>query len=196
MTKKISKKQGRHIFVLLFGIAATAAFFIVLNRSDIAIDYMKKGLCLSGGGIKGAAHIGAIKAFEEEKIEFDCLAGTSSGSIVACLLACGYNSEEIYDFFKKYGKNIKYIDWKNVFKILYGVIFKRKLIITGLNSGEVIEKLINKACNEKNIYNINDIKKELLIPAIDVNTGKVIVFNSCKIDIENRNEKFISNAPI
>lgn len=37
-----------------------------------------KGLCLAGGGIKAAAHIGAIEAFEEEGIEFDYIAGTSS----------------------------------------------------------------------------------------------------------------------
>ena len=48
---------------------------------------MKYGLCLSGGGIKGAAHIGAIKAFEEEHIKFDYISGASSGSIVATLYA-------------------------------------------------------------------------------------------------------------
>ena len=37
-----------------------------------------KGLCLSGGGIKAAAHIGAIEALEEEGIEFDYVSGTSS----------------------------------------------------------------------------------------------------------------------
>ena len=45
-----------------------------------------KGLCLAGGGIKGAAHIGAIEALTEEGIKFDYIAGTSSrkysGSIV------------------------------------------------------------------------------------------------------------------
>ena len=46
---------------------------------------MKLGLCLSGGGVKGAAHIGVLKAFEEENINFDYLAGTSSGSIIATL---------------------------------------------------------------------------------------------------------------
>ena len=65
---------------------------------------MKLGICLAGGGIKGVAHIGAIKAMEEENIKFDCFAGTSSGSIVAALLACGYSSNEIYEFFKKYAK--------------------------------------------------------------------------------------------
>lgn len=48
---------------------------------------MKIGLCLAGGGIKGAAHIGAIKALEEEHIRFNCVAGTSAGSIVATLYA-------------------------------------------------------------------------------------------------------------
>ena len=34
---------------------------------------MKVGLCLSGGGIKGAAHIGVIRALEEENIKIDCI---------------------------------------------------------------------------------------------------------------------------
>ena len=56
---------------------------------------MKKGLCLAGGGVKGAAHIGAIKALEEANIKFDCVGGTSSGSIVACLYACGFSADEM-----------------------------------------------------------------------------------------------------
>lgn len=38
----------------------------------------KVGLCLAGGGVKGAAHIGAIKAFEEANMKFDYIGGTSS----------------------------------------------------------------------------------------------------------------------
>lgn len=157
---------------------------------------MKLGICLAGGGIKGVAHIGAIKAMEEENIKFDCFAGTSSGSIVAALLACGYNSNEIYEFFKKYAKNVKYIDWKNVLKIVYGVIFKRKLIVNGLNSGEIIEKIMKKACDLKGIHNISDLDKELLIPAVDAESGKVFVFNSCNIRKETEEEKFISEASL
>lgn len=157
---------------------------------------MRTGLCLSGGGIKGAAHIGAIKAFEEENIKFDSVAGTSAGSIVATLYACGYSSNEIYSLFEKYGKDVKYIDWKNIFKIILGLIFKRTLVIKGLNSGEVIEKIVNKACNEKGFYNINQIPKELLIPTIDSDSGKVYIFNSAGIDAEDNNEKYISEMPI
>ena len=38
----------------------------------------KIGLCLAGGGVKGAAHIGAIKAMEENNIKFEYVGGTSS----------------------------------------------------------------------------------------------------------------------
>ena len=55
------------------------------------------GLCLAGGGIKGICHVGAIKAFEEEGIKFDCISGTSSGSIVASMYAAGLTSDEMYD---------------------------------------------------------------------------------------------------
>ena len=58
---------------------------------------MKLGLCLAGGGVKGAAHIGVLKAFEEENIKFNYIAGTSSGSIVSALYACGFSADEIYN---------------------------------------------------------------------------------------------------
>ena len=157
---------------------------------------MNLGLCLAGGGIKGAAHIGVIKALEEQNIEFDSVAGTSSGSIVATLYACGYSADEIYKLFQKYSSKMKKIDLKNILKIIYGVIFKGKLIINGLNSGEIIENIVNKACEYKGIYNINQMKKKLLIPTIDSETGKVYVFNSCGINYENKQEKYISDISI
>ena len=68
---------------------------------------MKLGLSLAGGGIKGFAHIGAIKALEESGVKFDYISGTSSGSIVAMLYACGYSTDEIYMIFKKNVKKNK-----------------------------------------------------------------------------------------
>lgn len=151
---------------------------------------MKNGLCLAGGGVKGAAHIGAIKALEEENIKFQYIGGTSSGSIVACLYACGFTSDEMYEIFKKYCKKIKYVDLENIIKLILGLIFTGKITITGLNSGKQVEKLINKVCNKKEIYNINDIKMPLVIPSVDLCNGEVVCFTSCR----HRNE--ISDSTI
>jgi len=61
---------------------------------------MKTGLVLSGGGVRGVAHIGAIKALEEYGIYPSHIAGTSAGAIVGALYAGGHTWEDILDFFK------------------------------------------------------------------------------------------------
>mgnify|MGYP004651069925 FL=1 len=147
------------------------------------------GICFSGGGIKGVAHIGALKALEEENIKFDYIAGTSSGSIVACLYSIGYNSNEIYEIFKKYINKINYFEIKNIIKLISGILIKRKIIITGLNSGKKIEKLINRECAKKEINNINQINKKLLIPCVNLKNGDVHIFSS----IKNKNRKEYSD---
>ncbi|MDE5830904.1 MAG: patatin-like phospholipase family protein, partial [Clostridia bacterium] len=83
---------------------------------------MKIGLSLAGGGVKGAAHIGVLKAFEEKNIKIDYIAGTSSGSIVSTLYAVGYKPNEIYDIFKKYCKEINYVSILNILKLIAGLI--------------------------------------------------------------------------
>lgn len=57
----------------------------------------KVGLVLSGGGAKGAAHIGVIKALEENGIPIDYITGTSMGAIVGGLYAMGYSPEEMLE---------------------------------------------------------------------------------------------------
>lgn len=90
----------------------------------------------------------------------------------------GYKPDEIFYLFKKYSKKIKYIDFKTVLKLIYGLIFKQKILIDGLNNGEIIENLINKKCLEKNIKKISDVKMPLIIPTVDLHTGKVYCFSS------------------
>ena len=55
---------------------------------------MKIGLVLSGGGARGIAHLGVIKALQELGIRFDQIAGTSAGAITGALLAQGYTPDE------------------------------------------------------------------------------------------------------
>lgn len=59
----------------------------------------KVGLVLSGGGAKGIAHVGVIKALEDNDIPIDYVTGTSMGSIVGSLYAIGWSPEKMYDFF-------------------------------------------------------------------------------------------------
>ncbi len=68
----------------------------------------KVGLVLSGGGARGAAHIGVLKVLEKEHIIVDYIAGTSMGAVVGGLYASGLSPEEIE-------KELELVDWKDIF---------------------------------------------------------------------------------
>lgn len=64
-----------------------------------AQDNQTLGLTLSGGGAKGLAHIGVLKALEQENIPIDYICGTSMGAIIGGLYASGYSVDEIENIF-------------------------------------------------------------------------------------------------
>lgn len=67
----------------------------------------KVGLVLSGGGAKGLAHIGVLKALEENNIPVDYITGTSMGGIVGAMYAAGYSPSEI----EKVALGADFQDW-------------------------------------------------------------------------------------
>ena len=82
--------------------------FITRKRKNT----LRLGLALGSGGAKGMAHLGALKAFEEEGIRFDVVAGTSIGSIVGALYAKGYSSSDMVEIVqslsvKEFSKNLR-----------------------------------------------------------------------------------------
>lgn len=82
------------------------------------------GLVLSGGGAKGVAHIGAIRALEEAGIPIDYIAGTSAGAIVGGLYASGYSTEQMEDIFL----SDEFMDWINGrIDDVYSYAFKEEL---------------------------------------------------------------------
>jgi NTE family protein len=71
----------------------TVVFLLLLSQS--VVYSQKVAVVLSGGGAKGACHVGLLKALEENDIPIDYIAGTSMGAIVAGLYAAGYSPEEM-----------------------------------------------------------------------------------------------------
>jgi NTE family protein len=62
------------------------------------LQAQKVALVLSGGGSRGLAHVGVLKALEDNKVPIDCIAGTSMGAIVGGLYASGFSPDEIEAF--------------------------------------------------------------------------------------------------
>ena len=71
--------------------------FLILSCSIIFSESQKSniGLVLSGGGVKGLAHLGTLQIIDSLNIPIDYISGTSIGAIAAALYATGHSAEEI-----------------------------------------------------------------------------------------------------
>lgn len=158
---------------------------------------MKLGLALSGGGIRGIAHAGALKALEDNKITVDIIGGTSSGALVASLYAMGYSPYYIYLLFKRYAKDIVGINSSPVISGIGNFFKSKKVSMTGLKTGESIEEAYNNLALRNGIKKINDIKKmPIVIPAVDIKESKEYVFtNRIPIDTKQK-DKYINDISI
>ena len=81
--------------------AAVAIVVARFHRIDLSLGRAgrrppeRSALLLSGGGARGGAHVGILKALEELDVPVDYIAGTSMGAIIGGLYASGYSAEEI-----------------------------------------------------------------------------------------------------
>ncbi|HCE55886.1 MAG TPA: patatin [Lutibacter sp.] len=119
---------------------------------------MSIGLALAGGGMKGIAHIGAIKALEENNIHPTHISGSSVGAIVGAFYASGYSPEEMVAFFKK-------IPLFNPNR--YG--FGKPGLINTENFYEDFKKYFPDD-------NFNALQKKLFITAVDMLNGSIKIF--------------------
>ena len=83
--------------------------FVGVAHAAPTEDRPRIGLVLSGGGARGAAHIGVIRALEEMQIPIDAVAGTSMGAVVGGLYCAGLSGAEIEQVFRK-------LDWQDLFR--------------------------------------------------------------------------------
>lgn len=156
---------------------------------------MKLGLALSGGGIRGVVHIGVLKALEENDIKVDIIGGTSSGSLVAALYALGYSPVHIYHLFKRYGKVITNLGTGAVINSFGSYIINKKVNVSGINDGKIIEQLYNQFANKKEVYKMSDLKMKIVIPTTDIKNGKEYIFTN-KIPNGKNKEKYITDVPV
>ena len=136
------------------------------------------GLALAGGGTRGAVHVGVLTALEENGLLPTQVAGASAGSIVAGLYASGMDIGKMRDtvrWLAAHGEN--YIDPNIIGVILFlpQVLLHRKTSLMGLIKGN---RLSDFLCDLTEGIEIQDCKKGLLIPAVDINSGNTAVFTN------------------
>ncbi len=132
-----------------------------------------KYTCLFGGGaIRGIAYVGTIRALEELGVEYDIIGGSSVGSIIAALVACGYKSYELENFFMK-------VNFELFRDIHLG--FNKSF---ALSKGEIFLDWLNELLKNKveNIHGKNvqfkDIEKELVIVSTNIKNFSPQIFSS------------------
>lgn len=115
----------------------------------------KIGLVLGGGGARGAAYIGVLKALEENNIKFDFIVGTSIGSVAGAALAYGVSSTELFDIAKT-------LSTKDI---------KPNLIPFMPSSTDGIAKMCERIFKDKSIT-FEDLKTTFCAVATDLRTGE------------------------
>src|ERR1700754_1937451 len=121
---------------------------------------MKIGLALSGGGARGIAHIGVIKALEELNIKPDVISGTSAGSIVGVLYASGMRPNEIFDV----------VSHLSIFKSV-----KIAWAWSGLLKMEGLQALLTKHIPDNTFESL---KIPLTVAATEIRLGEIRYFSS------------------
>ena len=149
----------------------------------------KLGLALSGGGIKSYGEIGVFQVFEENEIFFDGFAGTSMGSIIAAFMACGLNSEEI---------KRRMLDLES--EIIKEKLFKTKNLeliplfmkqTEGFINSNPFEAKLKKHFDELNIKLIAELPKLFVCVAVDLISGKPVLFTNDPKSFEKSKEYII-----
>ena len=145
---------------------------------------MKANLVCKGGGVKGIALVGAISHLEQQGYEWNNLAGTSAGSMVAALLAVGYNSKEIKEIL--YEVDFNNFNGNSSPSFFYLSEITRLLVKKGIHSGEYIEDFMREKLKAKGKLKFRDISKngesKLKIIASDVTRKKLLILPDDLVD--------------
>jgi len=121
------------------------------------------GLALGGGGARGYAHLGVLKALQEANIPVDVIAGTSMGAVVGAAYATGYRIEELMDIALQ-------MRWQRLFGLADPTIPRQ-----GVIAGNQLEKYFEALTRGREF---NQLEKALIVVATDIATGEEVRLNS------------------
>lgn len=155
----------------------------------------KIGLALSGGGAKGFAHIGVIKALEDAGIPIDYISGTSMGAVVGALYAIGYSTDDLekiattLDWDNLFTDNVQREDlgmvlkqWDGRYAITLAIQDRAVQLPSGIIGGQRIFQLLDRLTLP--VQDITDFR-QFPIPfscvAVDIVTGQPVVLNRGKL---------------
>lgn len=181
----VEKYKQLKIFLFLFLLTSQSLVAQPPHRPKI-------GLALSGGGAKGIAHIGVLKALEELGIAPNYITGVSMGSIVGGLYACGYSADSIEKIFlaqdwnlmlsdKIFESDIFFDEKKSFRNELMEFSFKNKKITPpgGLVQGQHITEMMNYFTFPfAHIQNFDSLPISFLTLATDIETCKPTLIKS------------------
>jgi len=146
---------------------------------------VKIGLALSGGGVGGAAHIGVLRALEEQNIRPDIISGSSMGTVVAALYAAGFKPDEIKD--RILSVDLSEIKDDPVIRLLYdkrsfGLYVAAALRIRSSGSGMIdpkgMESRFAEILRQKGVVRLSDCGIPVALTAVDIDTAQAVVFVS------------------
>ena len=158
---------------------------------------MKLGLALSGGGIRGIAHAGVLKALEDNGIKIDAIGGSSSGALISSLYALGYSPYYIYILFKRYAKDIVGMNSAPIISEIKNYITNKRIQIKGLKADNSLEEAYNQLAMRKGVKTMKDIKNiPLVIPAVDIGEGKEYIFTNRIPNYTEDEEQYITDISI
>lgn len=155
----------------------------------------KLGLALSGGGIKAYSQIGVLRALEDKKVHIDMISGTSMGSIIASFVAAGASADMLKTSMLEMEKH--FIEKQVFLRPNLRVLPFARNKLNGFIDADVFEKLMQDQLDKFNVTLISDLKMPIAITAVDLITGKLVLFTNVPQAFAKQNEMIIiSDATI
>ena len=178
-----------YVSIIIFFLLSTA-----FAQPIVEAKHERVGLVLSGGAARGLAHIGVLKALEEQGVVIDAIAGTSMGAVVGGLYAAGYSIAELEQLATE-------LDWQQALSDApprEDIPFRRKQddrdflvkqklsfrddgtlglplgVLQGQNLAVLLEKLFARAGA---VDDFDDLPIPFRAVAADISTGEAVVFS-------------------